>query len=329
MATRTQIYREVQREYDALRTQKAAELRERKEKLYQKLPRLEEIEQKLSLLGVSAAKMVLKKPADMEKVVEELKQEQQHLEEERKAILVRNGYTLSVLKQEYICKACQDTGYIENEMCRCMKHKIMDRLYDQSNVREVIRRENFDTFDVRLFSDEVPAGESDSPKENAMKNLKRAMDFAEAPEGENLLLYGGAGRGKTFLCNCIAKAVLEQGKTVLYLTAGQLFKQLEQMRFHRDMEEEQTDWDTELLSVDLLIIDDLGTEFATMFTASELFRIINDRKLHKKPVVISTNLDYKALMEQYSDRVMSRLIGEYTVMRFFGEDIRMKKKYMK
>ena len=121
--------------------------------------------------------------------------------------------------------------------------------------------------------------------------------------------------------------MLEQGKTVLYLTAGQLFKQLEQMRFHREQEEEQTDWDAELLQVDLLIIDDLGTEFATMFTASELFRIINDRKLHKKPVVISTNLDYKALMEQYSDRVKLRLIGEYTTLKFFGDDIRMKKKY--
>ena len=210
-----------------------------------------------------------------------------------------------------------------------MKHKIMDKLYDQSNVREVVQRENFDTFDLRLFSDTVAPEEGISPQENARRNLKRALDFAENPVGDNLLLFGGAGRGKTFLCNCIAKDMLEQGKTVLYLTAGQLFKQLEQMRFHRDMEEEQTDWDAELLQVDLLIIDDLGTEFATMFTASELFRIINDRKLHKKPVVISTNLDYKALMEQYSDRVMSRLIGEYTVMKFFGDDIRMKRKYMR
>ncbi len=327
MATRTQIYREVQREYDALRTQKAAELRERKAKLYQELPRLEEIERELSLLGVSAAKLVLKNPANVEQTVAQLKQEQQHLEAERMELLVRNCYSMSLLKVEYVCEACKDTGYIENEMCSCMKHKIMDKLYDQSNVREVIQRENFDTFDLRLFSDAVVAGEGISPKGQAEKILKKAMEFVENPVGENLLLYGEAGRGKTFLCNCIAEAILKQGKTVLYLTAGQLFKRLEQMRFHRDAEEEQTDWDAELLNVDLLIIDDLGTEFATMFTASELFRIINDRKLHKKPVVISTNLDYKALMEQYSDRVMSRLIGEYTAMKFFGDDIRMKKKY--
>ena len=327
MATKTQIYKEVLREYDALRTQKAAELRERREAIYTKLPRLEEIERELSLLGVSTAKLVLMQPESRETALAELKEKQQALLAERNELMAENCLSPSLLKMEFVCETCQDTGYVGNVQCACMKHKLMDRLYDQSNVREVTRIENFDTFDLRLFSDEVVQGEGISPKENAKRNLKMAMAFAEDFTGENLLLYGGAGRGKTFLCNCIAKDVLERGKTVLYLTAGQLFRQLEEMRFHRDEEEEVKDWDNELLEADLLIIDDLGTEFATMFTASELFRIVNDRKLRKKPVVISTNLDYRALMDQYSDRVMSRLIGEYTTMKFFGDDIRMKKKY--
>ena len=327
MATKTQIYKEVLREYDALRTRKAAELRERKESLYARFPRLAEIELELSMLGASTAKLVLLKPEERESAVAKMRQKQHDLEEERMGILAKNCLSPSLLKLEYVCDACKDTGYVENAPCACMKHKLMDRLYDQSNVREIVKLENFDTFDLRLFSDAVVAAEGISPKENAQRNLKKAMEFAEHPFGDNLLLYGGAGRGKTFLCNCIAKEVLEQGKTVLYLTAGQLFKQLEDMRFRNKEEEEPFDWDRELLDADLLIIDDLGTEFATVFTASELFRIVNDRKLRQRPVVISTNLDYKALMEQYSDRVMSRLIGEYTTLKFFGEDIRMKKKY--
>ena len=329
MATKTQIYKEVLREYDALRTRKAAELRERREAIYTKLPRLEEIERELSMLGVSTAKLVLMQPESREQALAELQEKQQALKTERDRLMAENCLSPSLLKMEYVCASCQDTGYIGNEQCACMKHKLMDRLYDQSNVRDVTKLENFDTFDLRLFSDEVVQGEGISPKENAKRNLKMAMAFAEDFTGENLLLYGGAGRGKTFLCNCIAKDVLERGKTVLYLTAGQLFRQLEEMRFHRadEEEEEAKDWDSEILSADLLIIDDLGTEFATMFTASELFRIINDRKLRRKPVVISTNLDYRALMDQYSDRVMSRLIGEYTTLKFFGDDIRMKKKY--
>ena len=327
MATKTQIYKEVLREYDALRTQKAAELRERRESLYSKLPRLEEIERELSILGVSTAKLVLLKPEDMEKALAELKEKQHALTEERRDLLLEHCLSPSLLQLEYVCENCKDTGYVGNELCSCMKHKLMDRLYDQSNVRDVIKAENFDTFDLRLFSDEIVPAEGISPKESAKRNLKMAMAFAEDFTGDNLLMYGGTGRGKTFLCNCIAKDVLEQGKTVLYLTAGQLFKQLEELRFHRDEEEDALDWDAELLDADLLIIDDLGTEFATVFTASELFRIINDRKLRKRPVVISTNLDYKALVDQYSDRIMSRVIGEYTVMKFFGEDIRVKKKF--
>ncbi|MBR6541623.1 MAG: ATP-binding protein [Anaerotignum sp.] len=327
MATKTQIYKEVLREYDALRTQKAAELRERREAIYMRFPRLEEIERELSLLGVSTAKLVLMQPESREAALAQLQEQQEALRAERMEIMASNNLSPSLLKMEYVCKICQDTGYVENEQCTCMKHKLMDRLYDQSNVRDVIKVENFDTFDLRLFSDEVVAAEGISPRENAKRNLKMAMAFAEYFSGDNLLLYGGAGRGKTFLCNCIAKDVLERGKTVLYLTAGQLFKQLEEIRFHRDEEEETLDWDAELLGADLLIIDDLGTEFSTVFTTSELFRIINDRKLRKKPVVISTNLDYKALMDQYSDRLMSRIIGDFVTLKFFGDDIRMKKKY--
>lgn len=329
MATRTQIYREILREYDALRTRKAAELRQRKESLYGRFPRLAEIEEELSLLGVSTAKAALGSPEQMESVLLELKERQQRLAAERLGLLETAGLSPKMLELEYECEKCRDTGYIGEMPCACLKRRVMDRMYDQSNVRDAIRLENFDTFDLRLFGSEVVPGEGVSPKENAQRNLKTAMAFAEDFTGGNLLLYGGTGRGKTFLCNCIAKDVLERGKTVLYLTSGQMFRQLEEMRFGRGDEEERTEWDEELLDADLLIIDDLGTEFSTVFTASELFRIINDRKLRKKPVVISTNLEIPALMEQYSDRVMSRLIGEYTVLKFFGEDLRMKKKYKK
>lgn len=327
MATRTQIYREVLREYDALRTRKAAELRERKESLYARLPRLAEIEEALSLLGASTAKAALGNPEKIEEVLAGLKERQGRLTAERLEILAAAGLSPRLLELEYECGECRDTGYIGNRQCVCMKRRVMDRLYDQSNVRDIIRQENFDTFDLRLFSSTPVPEEGISPKENAQRNLKTAMAFAEDFTGGNLLLYGGAGRGKTFLCNCIAREVLERGRTVLYLTAGQMFKRMEEIRFGRAEGEETAEWDEELLEADLLIIDDLGTEFATVFTASELFRIINDRKLRRKPVVISTNLDFPALMEQYSDRVMSRLIGEYTTLKFFGEDMRMKKKY--
>lgn len=239
----------------------------------------------------------------------EMKQKQQALQDERMALLAKNCLSPSLLKLEYACEKCRDTGYIEGTPCTCMRRRLMDRLYDQSNVRDVIKLENFDTFDLRLFDTEVVPAEGISPKENAQRNLKKAMEFAEHPEGENLLLYGGAGRGKTFLVQLYCEGGSGAWENGALPHGRAAFPRAGDMRFRNKEEEEPFDWDSEILDADLLIIDDLGTEFATMFTASELFRIVNDRKLRKRPVVISTNLDYRALMEQYSDRVMSRLMG--------------------
>lgn len=328
MATRTQIFREILREYDSLRTQKQAALRQRREMLYQSLPRLEEIEREMSLLGTKAARLVLQGETSQSQAMQEMRAAQTALLEERRQLFAENHLSERMLEMEYECDACRDTGYLGMEQCICLKRRLMDRLYDQSNVRQIINVENFDNFDLRYYNTEPSAGEGISPKENAEKLLRRAVAFVdEFGNGANLLMFGGTGLGKTFLCNCIARELLERGNTVLYLTAGQLFRQLEEQRFHREDEEEAREWDAELLDADLLIIDDLGTEFATMFTASELFRIINDRKLARRAVVISTNLGPTELMNHYSDRVTSRFMGDFELMKFFGEDIRILKKY--
>ncbi len=331
MATRTQIFREILREYDSLRTKKAGELRERKAVLFERLPRLAEIEQEMALLGTKTARMVLQGEVEAKDIVEQLKMGQKVLEEERSQILAVHNLSPQILEVEYACPECKDTGYIGTEQCLCMKRRLMDKLYDQSNVRDMIKVENFDNFNFALYSTNPSKEEGISPKANAEKLYRRALAFVEEfGNGANLLIYGGTGLGKTFLCNCIAKDLLAKGHTVLYLTAGQLFRKLEEQRFHRDDDEEEAkEWDQELLEAELLIIDDLGTEFSTIFTTSELFRIVNDRKLAKRAVVISTNLGPTELMSLYSDRVTSRFFGEFEQMKFFGDDIRIIKKYQK
>lgn len=328
MATRAQIFREVLREYDGLRTAKAAELRQRKEQLYTALPRLAEIERELSLLGAKTVRLALGEGGNVEETLEQMRGEQKRLDEERQGILQANHISPKLLEREYACVQCQDTGYLGTERCLCLKRRLMDKLYDQSNVRDVVQVENFDHFKLEYYSEKPLSGNEASPRENAHSLFRKAIDFVKGfGSGENLLMYGSTGLGKTFLCNCIAKDLLNEGYTVLYLTAGQLFKRLEEQRFHRDDKEEAKDWDAELLDADLLIIDDLGTEFSTVFTASELFRIINDRKLGGKSVVISTNLTPNEITNNYSDRVTSRLMGEYHTLKFYGEDIRIAKKY--
>lgn len=329
MPTKKEMFQGIMREYDRIQNQKAAELRVRKEFVFQQIPRLKEIEEEVSMAGIKIASMVLSSPEKSEYLIEKLKTRLQNLKEEKNALLEEKGYHPRYLELEYVCDKCKDTGFVDTQKCICLKQKLMDVAYNQSNVRDIIARENFDTFDIRYYSDVTDPKEKKSPRENIQSILRECMYFTQEFDKEcsNLLLYGSTGLGKTFLCNCIAKELLDKGKTVLYVTAGQLFKMVEDHRFRRDEEEVPNGFMEDIMEADLFIIDDLGTEFSTILSSAELFQIINTRMLEKKSVILSTNLAPSDLMNQYSDRIVSRLLGDYKPLKFFGEDIRIKKKY--
>ena len=84
-----------------------------------------------------------------------------------------------------------------------------------------------------------------------------------------------------------------------------------------------------IFDCDLLIIDDLGTEVNNSFVTSSLFLCMNERQIRSKSTVISTNLSLDKLQATYSERIMSRLISNYKIIHLFGEDIRIKKPYLK
>ena len=225
----------------------------------------------------------------------------------------------------YQCSHCSDTGYIGHKKCACFRQRLIDSAYRQSNLGAVLTRENFSTFDIDLFSDEKYEGYPKTPRQNMMDILSRCESFAHNfdSDSENLLFYGGTGLGKTFMCNCIAKKLLDKGKAVLYLTAFKLFKILEEYRFRPEDARLDQDLLDFIFSCDLLIIDDLGTELANSFTTAELFNIINSRILERKKTIISTNLQPEELIDTYSQRVFSRISAHYTALEFYGRDLRM------
>ena len=145
---------------------------------------------------------------------------------------------------------------------------------------------------------------------------------------ENILIYGKTGVGKTFLSNCIAKELLDQGNTVIYLSAPQLFEIIESHKFSKAQEEAKESAETKMryiLDCDLLIIDDLGTEFNNSFISSQLYYCINERFLRQKSTLISTNLSFEEIRKNYSDRIYSRLFHDYMPVKIYGDDIRIKK----
>lgn len=325
------VYKEILKQYDKIQMESQRLLNQKQEKIYKLIPRIKKIDELLGQTGLTITRAIIANPSHSNVLIQELEIQNNALKDEKAQLLEQNGYSKDYLTLSYICQECKDTGYIDNKMCKCMQQKLIEKAYLQSNLKDVLLYENFDNFDIRYYSEEVDAKEGISAKENIMKIMKTCMQFSRDFEQDykNLILYGNPGLGKTFLCNCIAKELLDRGKTVLYVTAFQLFKLIEEERFNKDSNEEINEYLDTLLTVDLLIIDDLGTEFSTVITSSELYNIINSRLLNKKSTIISTNLPPSNWVDIYSDRVVSRIQGNYIVLKFFGEDIRIKKKYKK
>lgn len=327
------IIRELLKDYEKKHQNALNELENRKQLLFDKHPELLEIENKLHSLGISTAKCILNNNDSSH--LNNLKDEIKKLKLNELEILQKLNLDESYLKPKYECNICSDTGYITNnyktEMCTCLKQKLLNIEYNKCNISN-LDKENFDNFNFDLYSDEINREKYNSnisPKEN-IKIIKQISekfinDFNN-PSSKNLLFTGNTGLGKTFLSNCIANELLKFGKTVLYQTAPVMLDSIIDYRFGKKNSQNICDY---IYSVDLLIIDDLGTETINSMKFTELFNVINTRLLNNSnnvtKTIISTNLNMKNLYETYDERIVSRFVGYYNICRFFGEDIRFKK----
>ncbi|WP_058486518.1 ATP-binding protein [Defluviitalea phaphyphila] len=332
MTIREKQYKKILREYELKRDAANRALKARQEEVYKKIPRIAQIDELLAKTGVEISKMILKDPLKANELIKSLEQKNMDLLIEKAELLYVNGYDKNYLDPIYSCPRCKDTGYIDNSPCSCLKQALINVAYDQSNLKDILSVENFDNFNFDYYSDKVDPKFNISPKENIKQIYSHCIRFVKEFDKKfsNIIFYGDPGLGKTFLCNCIAKDLLDQGKTVLYLTAFQLFKLFEQERFRKEEETEDSKaYLDAIFTVDLLIIDDLGTEFSTSLTGAELFNCLNSRLLDKKHTIISTNLSPNDWQNQYSERIVSRIFGNYKAFRLIGEDIRIIKKYVK
>jgi len=319
---------EIMREYDRDRAASAQLSAKRMAEVYEKNPAIKDIDDSLAGVGISICRAILSgaKEADIRKMAKENQQKQKL----RAKLLKDAGFCENYLKDIHKCAKCLDTGSLESgEKCVCFKQKLIAKYYQMSNLGRAISMENFDNFSFDYYSSEKDENVGVSPREKmeiVHKYAKKFVeDFKEGPG--NLFFHGKAGLGKTFLCSCIAKDVLDMGHTVLYLPATKLFKAVEDARFNRVDNERSNEQINFFYTAELLIIDDLGTEFPTITTQSALFDIVNSRILDERPTIISSNLSPRELEAHCSDRVVSRLIEHYGFVHFIGEDIRHKKKY--
>lgn len=324
MALTNSQYDQIMRAYETKQRASRLLLEQKKAAVYAAVPALKELDEQIVSFSVQQAHLLLEGDRT---ALDTLRHQLAKTREKRALLLAQAGFSPDDLAPVYACPDCQDTGYIGNERCHCFKQAAIDLIYTQSNIKSILETENFDTLTFAYYADEpLDPSTGRSPLDNAKLAANACHAFVEQFDlrFENLLFYGSTGVGKTFLSNCVAKALMDNGHSVLYFTSFQLFNILEESKFHQDADAKQQEAD--LFTCDLLIIDDLGTELTNSFSVSQLFLCLNERLLRKKSTIISSNLDLDKLFDTYSERNFSRIISNYMLLKLTGTDIRLQKR---
>ena len=296
-----------------------AETAARRAQVLQDYPRLREIDQALRQSVAGAVAAAFRKGEDTAAAIAALKEQNLALQREREWILASTELDESVLDPPPFCPHCGGSGYVGSSMCECLRE--LCRQEQKKELSSLLGgKESFDGFRLDLYPTEPDPNLGVSPRQLMERTFRRCRRYARefGAGAPSLLFTGGPGLGKTFLSACIARAVADNGFSVVYDTAGKLFSDFEAVKFGGN----QQDLTRKYLQCDLLIIDDLGTEMTTQFTQSVLYRVLNDRLLENRPVIVSTNLSDQALRQRYSAPIASRLLGAFEVCLFLGQDIR-------
>ena len=330
------IFFKIKSEYEKRQKKSHRNLLERQSEIYSLLPEIKEIDNRISMEGIKLNKSILQNNNKSNQTKELHLKKIESLKSKKGSLLANAGYPENYLEQEYICPLCKDTGFIKNvsqtEKCSCHQQLLINYLYGESNLT-LAENENFSNFDESFYPDivdEKKYGISISPRENIRKIKLACTKFLEnfdLVQQKNLYFCGPTGMGKTFMSNCIAAEILKMGKTVLYQTAPMLFDaiNIHKSSIFKNEWYNNSNYNS-ILRSNLLIIDDLGIESPTASRYAELLNILNIRQINnlKRPckTIISTNIDIRKLKDYYGERVTSRIIGNYNLLLFAGDDIR-------
>lgn len=309
-----------------LNAEKAAE--RRKEEVYKRFPRVKELEKQISMGGIKTARAVLA-GGDVKEAVSKLRDQNLAMQAEVKRILTDNGYPANYFEPKYFCKKCEDKGYYDingkTVRCSCMKSALVTCACAELNRYAPLSLSTFESFDLEYYDKSINPKVKTSPYEHMSKVFRFCQNYADnfSKNSESILMSGETGLGKTHLSLAIANEVIKKGYGVVYASAPPIISKLEKEYFSSDKDNSLFSM---LADCDLLIIDDLGTEFYSQFAVSQFYNLFNSRMLSNKPIIINTNLTITELKEKYTDRFVSRICGNARQLDFLGRDIRIRRK---
>ena len=308
-----------------------AEQQRRTEQVYRDIPQVEQIDDRLRGHMAELVRLTISRPPDLAARLEALKEANLDLQMRRAELLTAHGYPIEYLDEIISCPECQDTGLVNGVLCACMERRYNHELTKELSALLRNGNESFEQFDLNYYSDQPEAESGISPRQAMTIAFQACRHFAYSfPDiSQNLLLRGGTGLGKTYLSACIARVVAEKGFSVCYDTAFSALEAFEKQKFSRSPEDAEAASVrvSRMLSCDLMILDDLGTEMVTPMSVSALYTLLNSRLNAGLHTVISTNCTNEELERRYTPQICSRIHGEFLELPFYGTDIRLIQKH--
>lgn len=320
MSYQKENYIRIKAEYSKKYIEAQKRANERRAELYEKIPELLAVDAKLSGTGMEIMGAVTG-GGNVEENLARVRAKNEALLSERAELLKKHGYPENYSDVQYACPKCGDSGYVDYKMCDCMRRALTEAGYESSGLGGLIRTQSFENFSLDYYTNTV---ENRAKMEGSLRTLRGFAENFSEDTYKNFLLAGNTGLGKTHLSTAVARRVIERGYDVLYVTALGMVGDFEARRFG-DGSGIRND-PARYTEAELLIIDDLGTEMTNQFTISCLYDVINVRINQRKSTIINTNIALRELETRYSERISSRLFGEYNPILFEGKDIRMQKR---
>ncbi len=317
---RQELYIEAKREIARHRQRAQDDALRRRAQLEEALPGLVELDRRRGAMGAMAARLA----ADGQQAEAREKLSEMHaLAAQRAEMLHAVGSSERDLEPRYDCAACEDTGIADGRVCGCVHREVLRLRRAEINAESPLTISSFDTFDPARYPERME-GYPGSPRRDMAALLQECRDYVATfgRRSRSYYFYGDAGLGKTHLALAIAGGVLEQGFDVIYVSAQSAFAQLLQ---HRRETGRTGELFTSMLQAELLVLDDLGSEFLDAYVLSLLYELVNTR-MGRRPTIYTSNITREDLLRQrYTEKIASRLLGECDPIEFCGEDLRLQR----
>ena len=322
-----EILAQSRREISQRHEQAVASLAARRAEVSKKAPRALLLEQEIASTSARLSQALLS-GENITAKIEEIRIFNQTAQQNLKNELINANIAPNALELKPYCSLCEDTGFFQDRTCECLRLLQRRLMYERLGVSASVDCCGFDCFDLKFYSS-TPEENGMEPYKVMCRTLQTLQRYAKefSTSSSSLLLCGGPGLGKTHLSLSIGYEVISLGFDVLYIPFHSLLNRLEAARFGKG-EDEYRDYIYPALETELLILDDLGSEFLTSFVTSSLYELVNSRLIAGLPTVISTNLTQAEVISRYGERIYSRLYGSYKVIPFVGEDVRIQKAFL-